>query len=210
MSNITPFVVPPDLRATLDAFKAEVFYDLNCHQLGEITAFNPATQTASVQIMSNIETQTQTYRYPLLTDCPVFVLSGGGGCITMPIAVGDSCLVLFNDRYMDDWFATGIECTPSSNRTHSLSDGLVLVGFRNLSNSIAGYDSNELQIRNGPGRITISPSNGKLSMSNDLGSMHNALNKVVQALTALNTVKSGGTAAVQIGAAQAAIDDILA
>ena len=198
------------MRATLDAFKAEVFYDLNCHQVGTITSFDPATQTASVQIAMNFETQTQTYRYPLLTDCPVFVLSGGGGCITMPIAAGDSCLVLFNDRYIDDWFATGIESTPSSNRTHSLSDGLVLVGFRNLSNTISGYNSSELQIRNGPGRITIAANDGKLSMSNDLGSMHNALNKVVQALTALNTVKTGGTASAQITAAQNAIDDILA
>lgn len=139
MSNVAPFVVPPDLRASLNAFKSEIFNDLNCHQLGEIVEFNSITQTASVQITTNVQTATQTYRYPLLTDCPVFILSGGIGSVMMPVSPGDPCLVLFNDRCIDDWFTTGIESAPEINRMHSLSDGLVLVGFRNLSNLTPGF-----------------------------------------------------------------------
>jgi hypothetical protein len=208
--KITPFVVPPDFRAAFDSFKAEVFYDLNCHQLGEIVSFDAATQTASIQLMVDIQNADAVYRYPVLTNCPVFVLSGGNGCITMPVAAGDSCLVLFNDRDIDNWYENGTESVPNSPRTHDLSDGLALVGFRNLSNKIFGYDPTELQIRNGTGKIAITADEGKVKMSNDVGSLLNAMNKIILALTALNTVKSGGSAATQIATAQSAVTDILA
>lgn len=210
MTPVTPLVVSPDLRSTLNAFKAEVFYDLNCHQLGEIVSFDPATQTASIQLTVDIQTNDSVYRYPVLTNCPVFVLSGGNGCITMPVAEGDTCLVLFNDRDIDNWYTTGNEAVPNSPRTHDLSDGLALVGFRNLSNKIFGYDPTELQIRNGTGKIAITADTGKVKMSNDVGSLLNAMNKIILALTALNTVKSGGSAATQIATAQSAVTDILA
>lgn len=210
MTKVTQFVVTPDLRATLNAFKTELFYNLNCHQLGEIVSFDPSTQTASIQLMVDIQTNDAVYRYPLMTDCPVFVLSGGNGCITMPVAPGDTCLVLFNDRDIDNWYTTGTESVPNSTRTHDLSDGLALVGFRNLSNKIFGYDPTELQIRNGTGKIAITADEGKVKMSNDVGSLLNAMNKIILALTALNTVKSGGSAATQIATAQSAVTDILA
>ena len=210
MTKVTQFVVPPDLRATLNAFRTELFYNLNCHQLGEIVSFDAATQTATIQLMVDIQTNDAVYRYPLLTNCPVFVLSGANGCITMPVAVGDSCLVLFNDRDIDNWYESGTEAVPNSTRTHDLSDGLALVGFRNQANKIFGYDPTEVQIRNGTGKIAITADTGKVKVSNDLGSLLNAMNKIILALTALNTVKSGGTAAAQITTAQNAVNDILA
>lgn len=210
MNPVTPFLATPDLRATLNALKAEISYELNCHELGEIISFDASTQTASIQLMVDIQTPNQVYRYPLLTSVPVFVLSGGSGCITMPVAAGDSCLVLFNDRDIDNWYTTGSESVPNSPRTHDLSDGLALVGFRNLSNKIFGYDSTELQIRNGTGKIAITADEGKVKMSNDVGSLLNAMNKIILALTALNSVKSGGSAATQIATAQSAVTDILA
>jgi len=210
MDPVSPIVVPPDLRSTLTSLKTEIFYDLNCHEIGEIVSFDPATQTASIQLAVDIQDSQAVYRYPLLTNCPVFVLSGGGGCITMPVTAGDSCLVLFNDRDIDNWYTTGNEAVPNSTRMHDLSDGLALVGFRNLSNKIFGYDSTEVQIRNNTGKIAITADEGKIKMSNDVGSLLNAMNKVILALTALNTVKSGGSAATQITAAQTAVNEILA
>ena len=76
-------------------------------EVGQIVSFNPTTQTASVQIMVKARILDQIRSYPVLTDCPVFSVSGGAGCLTMPVAAGDPCLVLFNDRDMDGWFATG-------------------------------------------------------------------------------------------------------
>ena len=67
--------------------------------------------------------------YPLLLDCPVVVLQGGGAYIDLPIAEGDYCLVLFNDRNIDTWWDTGNVVVPRNRRKHSLSDGIALVGI---------------------------------------------------------------------------------
>ena len=219
------FVVQPDLRATLDAFKVEILYDLNSHEVGQIVSFNPTTQTASVQIMVKARILDQIRSYPVLTDCPVFSVSGGAGCLTMPVAAGDPCLVLFNDRDMDGWFATGIEAEPNTTRAHSLSDGLVLVGFRNLANPISSYSATDVELRNALGKVVVKANgetkmassvanltldaSGLLAMSNAAGSLRTAMDAIITALSALNSVKSGGTAATQITSAQNALNNIL-
>jgi hypothetical protein len=52
----------------------------------------------------------------------------------MPIQSGDTCLVLFCDRDLDNWFESGQITTLNSNRVHDLSDGVALVGIRHKQN----------------------------------------------------------------------------
>jgi hypothetical protein len=134
MSELITSPIPPDLRSLLTDLKKEIFYGLNCHQVGVINSFDPTTQTATVQIQVLRNIGNTQVAYPLLTDCPVIFPSGGGAYMTFPVAKGDPCLVLFNDRDLDLWFTTGNVVGPNSARAHSLSDGIVLVGIRNKTN----------------------------------------------------------------------------
>lgn len=158
----------PDLRALLNAHRDEVFASLNCHQLGTITAFDATKQTATVKINARrvvydkpqtengvLQQQPRLLDYPLLTDVPVFVASGGHARITLPVTDGDTCLVLFNDRDIDAWWSTGAIAAPNSSRMHSLSDALALVGFRSQANKIANYPEGEAQFRLGDSYLTI-------------------------------------------------------
>jgi len=77
--------------------------------------------------------------YPPLIDVPVLVLGGGNGAITFPIQQGDECIILFNDRELDNWFQNGGVQTYSTSRTHDLSDGIALVGLRSLPNVLNNY-----------------------------------------------------------------------
>lgn len=139
---------PPDLRALLDSFKQEVLTSLNSHLLGKIVTFDATKQTASVQIQSSrMMPDGSTVPYPLLTDCPVQFPSGGGAFLTLPVAAGDSCLVLFHDTDLDSWFATGNVSVPNSVRSHSLSDGLVIPGFSNLSDPIPDFPATSAALR---------------------------------------------------------------
>lgn len=148
--------VPPDLRALLDIFKSELRYDLNCHQVGQIISFDASKQTASVQI-SVLKTlpDGKQVPYPVLGDCPVAILSGGTAYLQMPIQSGDPCLVLFNDRDIDNWFTTGNVVAPNTERAHDLSDGLVIVGVRNLGNKLAGYLLTGAALVNNGARVTV-------------------------------------------------------
>jgi hypothetical protein len=93
------------------------------------------TQSAELQVTPTI------VNYPVLVNCPVFFATGGGFVVTMPVAVGDPCLLLFNDRDIDTWFSTGAIAPPNTSRAHDLSDGFALVGFRNATNPVPGATS---------------------------------------------------------------------
>lgn len=160
----------PDLRAVLNAHRDEVFAGINCHQLGTIISFDAAKQTATVSLNSRrvvfdraqtengaLQQQPRVVDYPLLTDVPVFVTSGGTARLTLPIVAGDTCLVLFNDRDIDAWWASGQVVAPNSPRMHSLSDGLALVGFRSLANALDDYEADNAVLRLGDSVIRIKP-----------------------------------------------------
>lgn len=167
----TPPIAPPtkpDLRALLDSSMQQTLARCNCHEVGSIVSFDAATQTASVQlqVLAVLPDGSQV-PYPVLTDCPIFVNSGGGGIITFPIAAGDPCLVLFNDRDLDNWWATGNVVAPNSPRMHSLSDGLVLVGFRNKSNSISDYSTTQAEMRFAGAKVVVRSDNSAALLSSD-------------------------------------------
>ena len=161
--NGLPPIVDPELRDVLNLHRQDIFSAFNCHQLGTIVSFDDGSQTASIKLnlqrlvfnkevpvnqLSNQPTPItpNIIDYPVLVQVPVCVYSGGGGYISMPIAAGDTCLVLFNDRNIDSWFATGAIVPPASSRMHDLSDGLAIVGFRSLANVIASYDGTNVRI----------------------------------------------------------------
>ncbi len=156
MSGPIQSPTPPDLRALLDSFKQEVLTSLNCHLLGKIISFDATKQTASVQIQqTKILPDGSTVPYPLLTDCPVQFPSGGGAFLTLPVAAGDSCLVLFHDTDIDNWFETGNVAQPNSVRSHSLSDGLVIPGFSNLGDPIPDFPATKAALRYAGASISI-------------------------------------------------------
>lgn len=129
---------------------------MNCINIGTIVSFDPATQTASVSInfqkvlraVNHLDgvgqVSDQIVPYPQLDNVPVVILGGGGAYITFPIAPGDSCILMFNDRDKDGWMAQGTTnppLPPLSNRMHDISDAIALVGIRNLLNSIPSYNN---------------------------------------------------------------------
>ena len=173
-------IADPDLRALLLALKDEIFFGFNCHQVGQIVSFDAATQQASVQIQmqrvvanaiqtdsGELQTTPTIVNYPVLVNCPVFCMTGGGFVVTMPVAAGDPCLLLFNDRDIDNWFAAGTVGPPNTSRAHDLSDGFALCGFRNLQVSIANYSTTAAEVR-------TSDNTGKVSIAQALSEFINA------------------------------------
>lgn len=193
-------VQEPDLNALLLQLRQEIFFSLNCHQVGRIVRFNAQSQTAEIQLSVLRVVGERTITYPVLVDCPVFVHSGGDSCITIPIEPGDSCLVLFNDRNIDSWFSTGNEVAPNTRRAHDLSDGMALVGFRNLANRVSGYSMDSVDIRAGSKRVSI---------SNSGASLKGIVDAIYTALMALNSAKSGPDVSASIAPVQALSDQLL-
>ena len=122
-------VLPPELDDLLAESRETVFSTLNSIEIGKLEVVND-DQTVSIQIqVLRRKADGTTSKYPLLVDCPYFVLQGGDAYIDMPIKKGDDCLVLFNDRNIDNWWSTGNVAVPADTRKHDLSDGFALVGI---------------------------------------------------------------------------------
>ncbi len=202
--NLSPFIVPPDIRALLNALKTEVGAEINCHQIGQVVAFDPTKYTVTVKLVlqrafyanpsrgTQIPVQPLVIDYPVLVDVPVFYFSGGGAYLVMPIQAGDTCLVLFNDRDLDPWVTFGASpALPNSTRMHSLADGLALVGFRSQENL----------------PVNIPTDGQHMALGNSSGTVIAGLDAMLTALIS-SGVFSGGTVTA-LTAAKASLDAIL-
>jgi hypothetical protein len=135
-------IITPGLLDVLTALKTEIFSTLNCVKIGKITKFDQTKKTAEIQILFKRVTQDHVLSYPILVDCPIFTLQGGGGSLRMPVQTGDTCIVLFADRNIDIWFSNGAEAAPANSRCHDLSDGIAIVGLNAQNGTLADYDTN--------------------------------------------------------------------
>ena len=155
MQNSLQYANEQSLASLMQLEQLDTMNTINCHQVGEIVSFDTATQTAEVQIKMLKLYNGELKEYPLLVDCPCVVLGGSKGRITFPIAKGDSCLVLFNDKDMDNWFAGGQTMQPRTNRLHAFSDAIALVGIRNMQNKITDFLADGTEVKYGASTIKL-------------------------------------------------------
>jgi hypothetical protein len=187
MSATISTPVPPELRALLLQLRAEIMLDISCALPGTIQSFNTAIQSASVSINLKRLFRGQPLDYPVLVDVPVVCLGGGGARLTFPIEAGDGCLVLFSDRDIDAWWATGSTGSiPNSPRTHNLSDGFAIVGLRSKVGALSNYSSDAELAYNG-GFVDV---NSKIGIGNASTTLKAALDSLMSAL--LNWVDTNG------------------
>lgn len=145
-----------------------IFERLHVWMPGIIKSFNPGPPaTVSVQpavrdfvlsttSQTQLLMQTQPVAFPLLDDVPVFSLYGGGWNVTLPIAVGDECILLFADSALDVWLQNGGEVNnPATQRRHDLSDACAIVGLRSKPRGLSGYDQSAMHIRNDDDTVDI-------------------------------------------------------
>lgn len=183
----------PTLNDLLNLFKTDIFITLNCHAVGTIQAFDSEKQTAQVSINYKKSYTGPTpgsdpvfVDYPALVDCPVVCLGGGTAALTMPIQKGDTCLVLFNDRSLDTWLTTGLVRELPSQRMHSITDGIVIVGLRSYVGALSDYDETRAVLRN---------ANAKVAVGSDLIEISNQVTTLAEVLNGLIDVVKGATTA---------------
>ena len=207
MSDPRQSLAKTDYRLTdvLDLFKKEIMMNLNCHAIGTIQSVDLTKQTVVVKVSylksymalsdssgaaaANTYSQ-KTMEYKPLLDCPFVCMNGGNFSLTIPIAIGDTCLILFNDRDIDDWHHTNQLLPVASQRFHSMSDAIALVGIRSSVNPIANYSSDHMQMVNGNVKLGISSSkvlvsNGADKLSTLLNDLVNEIKNLVSATAAI-------------------------
>ena len=153
----------PNLTDTLNNLKTDIFHTLNCLKIGKIEGYDNTRKTATVKIMfQRLGRDGVIETCPLLSDCIVFTLQGGGAIVRCDVKAGDECLVFFSDRNVDNWFANGDLNVPATPRCHDLSDSISMVGINHLGATILGT--------------------GKVTIQNSLTSLLDILTNIIQGI----------------------------
>lgn len=186
------------LKDLLDMQTRSVGLSINCHAIGTIQSFDPVKQTATVSINytktfyelgANGVYNPVSVPYPPLIDCPIVILGGGTSHLTFPIVGGEECLVLFNDRDMDNWYQGSKSSQVNTPRIHNFADAIVLVGVRSAPNAVQNYDPTNPQLHAG---------SAKLSLLNNTTDLKSVLNAIITAINSLviTAPPGGGVCAV--------------
>lgn len=196
----------PDLTDILNGTASDLAYKLNCHKIGIIQSFDPDEQTASVElvdkgVINSVEGE-QLIPYPLLVDCPVVISKGAFGGLTIPVNEGDTCIVHFNDRDLDNWLIDGLVQRPNTLRTHHLSDAIVEIGVRNQINKITNYNNLATEVNYLDNLISIDATtisfinsaggsikiDDKLELKNSAENLKDIIDEFITIVTNLKTV----------------------
>lgn len=209
----------PSITDALNELSRSVFLDLSCHHVGTIQSFDATKQTATATInykQTYFELNSVTGKYdsvlvdyPILIDCPVICLGGGPASLTFPIAQGDECLILFNDRDFCGWFQGSANSAVPTPRLHSTSDGIIIVGIRSLAKVLSNYDTTRACLKNGSALVGVGPAlikvaNAQYTLNGLLQELITEVKNLVTATAAITVsgVTSGsGASGVPVNAA---------
>ncbi len=120
--------------------------ELRVATVGRVEKFYPADQTADIKPLLKDTTNGQdgveiVESIGILTAVPCQFPGGGGYAETWPVAVGDLCMLVFSDRSLDRWFASGGEVDPVVLDRHSLTDAVAILGVRDQQSALTEFDT---------------------------------------------------------------------
>lgn len=119
----------------LDATTADILSNLHTSLIAKVTKVNAKTINAKPVINRIVDGV--SIELPEFAEIPIIHLHGGGSSIRFPIAVGDYCLLIINERCIDDWYFGKDYSEPREHRLHDYSDAIALVGVYNQSGELA-------------------------------------------------------------------------
>lgn len=99
---------------------------------GVVVSFDEATSTATIRLAVKLARRVKGERVfddrdPLITRVPVMFPAGGGASLRFSLDEGDLVTVLFFERSVEEWLATGeAPAEPVSERRHSLADAVAV------------------------------------------------------------------------------------
>ena len=86
---------------------------------------------------------------------PVVFPSAGGFRVSLPVAKGDTVLLVFADGSLDKWKTQGGESDPVDARSHALPDAVAIVGLNDFAHALADCASAGVKIGKAGGSVQV-------------------------------------------------------
>jgi hypothetical protein len=169
---------------------------------------------------------------PPILDVPIQFPSAGGGLLSFPVAVGDTVLLIFSKRSLDEWMSSRTTdkgtFTPADRRNYSLNDAIAIPGlyskntnlspnttdvelkFNNISFKLEKSGNASLTNGNGSNSVTLA-SSGDVTLVNSSGSITIASSGLITLANAGGSIALNldGSVAFGNGAAITAAGDMV-
>ena len=119
-----------NLAAALRVALHENMKRINSAMPGEIVEYDDTTRLATVRgsLRMLLKNGEQVQR-PVVRNAPVWFPEAGGYSIRYPLTAGDSVLLIFSQRGLDEWRSSHAESAPGIGPILSYRDAIVLAGF---------------------------------------------------------------------------------
>lgn len=145
-----------------DAIRWAILYQLNnVHTAlpGQVLAYDYTTQKATIQpTLNKVWNDGNINQLPVLENVPVIFPASGGASLTFPVNPGDTCLITFIERSMDQWLTTGGLVNPQDPRKFDLSDAVAIMGLKPFNSQFPARANNtDMVLQYGGSSITITP-----------------------------------------------------
>jgi hypothetical protein len=158
MGSDTQGTIPISMRLdpsneNLERKLEKLSYRIRVAMPGIIQSFDADKQTVTVKIAirEHLSFNGKAYEdreIPVLGDVPIYMPRAGNFVLTMPVTIGDECLVIFGDTCIDSWWETGALGNQMDNRRHDLSDGFAIIGPWSQPKVIGNYSIDSTRLRN--------------------------------------------------------------
>lgn len=141
----------PDLADLVRQAIADRLSDVHVALPGKVVKYDAAKQVADIEpqirrTLADADGAPVNEDLPILPCVPVEWPRGGGFFVHLPLAVGDTGLVVFSERSIDTWRAKGQLTAAGDRRTHGLSGAVFRPGLSPSSSVIADADAAEMTL----------------------------------------------------------------
>jgi hypothetical protein len=141
------------LRETIDRALMQVHTCIPAN----VESFDPATQTVTVQpailMKTNVDGVADVLELPKLINVPLvfpFAITAGFA-LTLPVRKGDSCILHFSQRSIDNWHRMGGLQPPEEgvgSRHHDLTDAFATLAASPLPSVLGAWEADGIELRN--------------------------------------------------------------
>lgn len=202
----------PNLEDVFEIVKEHTMSLINCSKIGRIRSFNPNNCTAYIDIMELIQNDGANEIPSILADVPVIFYGSKNTRITPPDIVGSNCLLVFQDRNIDNFLITGEQFEPNDNRTHSYADCVALLTLNSYIDEPVMYDANALTLYNGTQFAKIFNDSielyaEKIKLYNSQTTLLTLINTLIDTIKGLTTAGTSAAQAID-SESQQALEDL--
>lgn len=150
---------------------------------GVIVSYDQSTKRAAVQpALRRILTDGTEESLPIVQNVPVCFPTGGGFSLLFPVTAGDTCILLFSQRGIQNFKETYTEEAPDEGLL-DLNDAIAIMGFGPLSVTPASASGASLQSDDGADTVTVEPGKITITTTGDIEMNADNVNIISNTLT---------------------------